>query len=135
MVHNYGRYDGLFPNTHCGRGPRSYMFHCTMGKIQVQALQWDWCHLEMNTQHQTVKIVDDVLVCDFTYHVTSILEPCDKLGITVNPKKFSFIENSVEFCGYSISQEEYAADREKWQPLQISQNLKILPIFVHLWGS
>ena len=67
---------------------------------------------------QMVKIVDDVFVYDFTYlqhisHITSILERCDKFGIKFNPKKFTFAENSVEFCGYSISQEGYTADRKK----------------------
>ena len=67
---------------------------------------------------QMVKIVDDVLAYDFTYrqhlsHITSILERCDKFGITLNPKKFTFAENSVEFCGYSISQEGYTTDRRK----------------------
>ena len=74
--------------------------------------------LAIDDATQTVKIVDDVLVYDFTYrqhlsHVTSILERCDKFGITLNAKKFSFAEYSVEFCGYSISQEGYTADRRK----------------------
>ena len=67
---------------------------------------------------QTVKIVDDILAHDYTYrdhlaHIISILQRCEKFGVTLNPDKFKFARTKVDFCGYSISQPGYTVDSRK----------------------
>lgn len=67
---------------------------------------------------RTVKIVDDILAFDSSYqdhlsHVISILQRCDRYGITLNADKFKFGRTSVDFCGYTITPQGYTVDKRK----------------------
>ncbi|XP_064116668.1 uncharacterized protein LOC135222514 [Macrobrachium nipponense] len=67
---------------------------------------------------RTVKIVDDILVYDSSYrdhlaHVITLVQKCDKFGMTLNPDKIFFAQPNVEFCGYSINHEGYSVDSRK----------------------
>ena len=66
----------------------------------------------------TIKIVDDILAYDSSYsahlaHVIQIVQRCDQHGITLNPKKFTFAGNVVDYCGYSVSGQGYTTDSKK----------------------
>ncbi|KAK3868203.1 hypothetical protein Pcinc_026391 [Petrolisthes cinctipes] len=67
---------------------------------------------------RTMKVVDDILAYDTRYkdhlsHVITIIQRCDKHGITLNADKFSFAKNDVVYCGYNITPQGYTADSRK----------------------
>ena len=67
---------------------------------------------------RTRKVVDDILAHDEEYashldHVWTILERCDRYGITLNPAKTSFAESEVSYCGYTLSSSGYTPDGHK----------------------
>ena len=58
------------------------------------------------------KVVDDVLLYDDNietafYHVFDYLVLCYKNGITINPKKFKFAKQEIDFVGYHIGSISY----------------------------
>jgi len=65
-----------------------------------------------------VKVIDDVLVWDFTYeeHLlrvrTTILKRCRDYKITMNRDEFVFANPSVQFCCHNFS-EDVIADMNK----------------------
>jgi hypothetical protein len=64
------------------------------------------------------KVVDDMLIHTSSYpeHIKMLrqtLERCREHGITLNPKKFNFAKNDVNFVGYRVSENGIAADPEK----------------------
>ena len=66
----------------------------------------------------TAKIVDDILTYDVTYrqhlsHVIDIIRRCDENRITLNPAKFQFARQEVDFCGYRVTPAGYTSDGEK----------------------
>ena len=66
----------------------------------------------------TAKIVDDILTYDVTYRqhlarVIDIIRRCDETGITLNPAKFRFARQEVNFCGYRVTPTGYTSDGEK----------------------
>lgn len=72
----------------------------------------------LRTATNTVKIVDDILVSDDDYqqhlnHVWHVLSKCKEQRITLNPKKFQFAQDEVNYCGYHISSEGFSPDAEK----------------------
>ena len=67
---------------------------------------------------RTCKVVDDILAHDEDYashldHVWTILERCDRYGITLNPAKTAFAESEVSYCGYTLSSSGYTPDDHK----------------------
>lgn len=77
--------------------------------------------------NNTVKVVDDVLVYDREYqqhlnHIWDVLKQCLKYGVTLNPDKFFFAEQSIEYCGYQLSEEGFLPDKGK---LSAIKNFKI----------
>ena len=64
------------------------------------------------------KVVDDVLLHKATIpeHVAQVrafLQRCREKGITLNPKKFHFLQQSVKFAGYLVTSEGIKADPDK----------------------
>ena len=67
---------------------------------------------------RTIKVVDDLLAYDNTYqkhlqHVIEVVKRCDEVDITLNPKKFLFVRNEVEYCGFRITEKGYSANDQK----------------------
>lgn len=63
------------------------------------------------------KVVDDVLLYDDNietafYHVFDYLVLCYKNGITINPKKFKFAKQEIDFVGYHIGWISYRPSDE-----------------------
>ena len=66
----------------------------------------------------TVKIVDDILTYDEDYqeHLTNVwkvLSKCKEHGITLNPDKFHFAKDEVDYCGYHLSTEGFTPESSK----------------------
>ena len=69
------------------------------------------------------KIVDDTLLYSKSFrehvdHVRSVLERCRKHKITMNPDKFSFGQEKVEFCGFEVGRDGIRADPNKVKAIQ-----------------
>ena len=65
-----------------------------------------------------IKIVDDILAHDEDYkshinRVWNILEKCEENNITLNPKKFTFAQQEVNYCGYILNETGFTADKGK----------------------
>ena len=68
--------------------------------------------------HNTVKIVDDILHYGGNYRehfnaVWDILHRCKEYGITLNPDKFNFAKDEVEYCGYHLSRKGFTPQQSK----------------------
>lgn len=64
------------------------------------------------------KVVDDVLIATEGYQelverVRTILERCRKYGVTLNPDKFVFGQEEVEYVGYKVSKAGIEANPER----------------------
>ncbi len=64
------------------------------------------------------KVVDDILIHgkdleSHTKNVREFLERCRQAGITLNPKKAKFAQESVKFAGYVVSRDGISADPDK----------------------
>jgi len=64
------------------------------------------------------KVVDDILLHDRTFpgHVQrtwDVLSRCQEQGITLNPSKFQFAQEEVQYVGYVVSRDGIAADPSK----------------------
>ena len=60
----------------------------------------------------------DILTYDVTYrqhlaHVIDIVRRCEASGITLNPEKFQFARQEVDYCGYRVTPTGYTSDGEK----------------------
>ena len=72
----------------------------------------------MQSAESTVKIVDDILTYEGDYqshldNVWEILNRCREYSITLNPDKFKFAEDEVEYCGYQLNSEGFTPNRKK----------------------
>ena len=47
----------------------------------------------------------------------TVLQRCRETGITINPRKFQFARQSLDFCGYRISDGGYTVDDRKLQAI------------------
>lgn len=68
--------------------------------------------------NNAVKVVDDVLVYDEEYqqhlnHVWEVLKQCQRNNITLNPEKFFFAKETIEYCGYQLSDKGILPSKEK----------------------
>ena len=64
------------------------------------------------------KVVDDILIFgesnqELLTRVVEVLERCRENGITLNPKKFNFGQDKVDYVGYEVSAEGVTADPRK----------------------
>ena len=88
----------------------------------------------------TVKVVDDILIFDEDYqshlnNVWDMLEKCRENGITLNPQKFEFAREEVDFCGYHLNREGFTADDAKVSAIakfKAPSNVKELKSFLGL---
>ncbi len=69
------------------------------------------------------KVVDDILVYGYTKQdllnqVVQVLERCRKFQITLNPKKFQFCVEQVDYVGYQISKDGIKSDWKKVEAIQ-----------------
>ena len=89
---------------------------------------------------ETVKIVDDVLSYESDYqkhlnNVWEILNRCKEYSITLNPDKFEFAQEEVEYCGYHISKEGFTPEKSKVTAItefKVPENITELKSFMGL---
>ena len=94
----------------------------------------------LKTILNTVKIVDDILVFDEDYqqHLTNVwhvLNKCKEHRITLNPKKFQFAEEEIDYCGYHLNKDGFAPDEDKLSAItkfQAPTNISELRSFLGL---
>ena len=72
----------------------------------------------LQTIPNTVKIVDDILTYDEDYqqhlnHVWQVLNRCKENKITLNPNKFQFAEDEVNYCGYHLNKDGISPEKDK----------------------
>lgn len=72
----------------------------------------------LQSSESTAKIVDDILTYELDYqshlnNVWKILNKCREYGITLNPEKFNFACDEVEYCGYHLNSEGFTPNRKK----------------------
>ena len=92
----------------------------------------------LQSVESTVKIVDDVLTYERDYqshlnNVFTILNRCREYGITLNPEKFKFAEDEVEYCGYQLNSEGFTPNRKKIHAIsnfKAPENVKELRSFL-----
>ncbi|KAK3866861.1 hypothetical protein Pcinc_027639 [Petrolisthes cinctipes] len=75
-------------------------------------------YISLDQIPNTIKVVDDILAYDNTYqehlqHMIKIMKRCDDTGITLNPRKFLFARNEVDYCGFKITEKGYSANDTK----------------------
>ena len=99
----WGRYKFLrAPMGFVGTGDE----YCRRGDIALAGLE------------NTEKVVDDILCHDKSFkehfkRVVKLLEKCQESGITLNPKKFVFAAESVDYVGYVVGRDGVKADPAK----------------------
>ena len=88
----------------------------------------------------TVKVVDDILSYEadyqsHIYNVWEILKKCRDYGITLNPDKFKFASEEVNYCGYVLNNEGFTPESTKVKAItefKTPTNLKELQSFMGL---
>ena len=80
----------------------------------------------LQSSESTVKVVDDVLVYEEDYqthlnNVWKVLSKCREYGITLNPEKFKFAKDEVDYCGYHLSSEGFTPDGRKINAIAMFQ--------------